>query len=179
VDTESRGLLGSHGSSRRPAPLVSEGRRFGLHAKSIVVDDSFAMVGSHNFDPRSDHYNTEAGVIVYDHRFADQLRASIMRDTEPQNAWVIAPRRPMVPLLSSVNEVIGDISESLPLFDFWPYRYATSYQLKADCTPMRPSDPNFYSCYEPVGDFPDVALSPKLIYTRLITAFGVGASGIM
>jgi phosphatidylserine/phosphatidylglycerophosphate/cardiolipin synthase-like enzyme len=179
VDTESRGLLGSHGSSRRPAPLVSEGRRFGLHAKSIVVDDSFAMVGSHNFDPRSDHYNTEAGVIVYDHRFADQLRASIMRDTEPQNAWVIAPRRPMVPLLSSVNEVIGDISESLPLFDFWPYRYATSFQLKPGCQPLRVDNPGFYSCYKPVGDFPDVALSPKLIYTRLITAFGVGASGIM
>ncbi|HET6804562.1 MAG TPA: phospholipase D family protein, partial [Frateuria sp.] len=60
VDTENHGLLGSHGSSQRPAPLVSEGRRFALHAKSIVVDDHFAMVGSHNFDPRSDHYNTEA-----------------------------------------------------------------------------------------------------------------------
>jgi hypothetical protein len=30
-----------------------------------------------------------------------------------------------------------------------------------------------------VGDFPDVALSPKLIYTRLITAFGSSASGIL
>jgi hypothetical protein len=75
--------------------------------------------------------------------------------------------------------MIGDVSESLPLFDFWPYRYATSYQLKAGCAPMRPSDPAFFSCYEPVGDFPDVALSPKLIYTRLITAFGSSASGIL
>ncbi|HEV2621594.1 MAG TPA: phospholipase D family protein [Frateuria sp.] len=179
VSTEDHGLLGSHGSSRRPAPLVSEGRRFALHAKSIVVDDRFAMVGSHNFDPRSDHYNTEAGVIVYDSRIAAQVRASILRDTEPQNAWVIAPRRPVVPVLTTVNQVIGDVSESLPLFDFWPYRYATSYQLKAGCAPMRPSDPAFFSCYEPVGDFPDVALSPKLIYTRLITAFGSSASGIL
>ncbi|MCX7513409.1 phospholipase D-like domain-containing protein [Frateuria hangzhouensis] len=179
VGTEVRGLLGSHGSSRRPAPLVSEGRRFALHAKSIVVDDRFAMVGSHNFDPRSDHYNTEAGVIVYDRRFAEQLRRAILRDIRPRNAWVIAPRRPVVPLLTKLNQAIGDISESLPLFDFWPYRYATSYQLKEGCTPMRPSDPAFYSCYEPVGDFPDVALSPKLIYTRLITAFGSSASGIL
>jgi phosphatidylserine/phosphatidylglycerophosphate/cardiolipin synthase-like enzyme len=179
VNTEDHGLLGSRGSSRRPAPLVSEGRRFALHAKSIVVDDRFAMVGSHNFDPRSDHYNTEAGVIVYDSRIAAQLRASILRDTQPQNAWVIAPRRPVVPLLTTLNQVIGDVSESLPLFDFWPYRYATSYQLKAGCAPMRPSDPAFFSCYEPVGDFPDVALSPKLIYTRLITAFGSSASGIL
>jgi len=179
VGTENHGLLGSHGSSRRPAPLVSEGRRFALHAKSIVVDDRFAMVGSHNFDPRSDHYNTEAGVIVYDRRFAGQVREAILRDTQPRNAWVIAPRQPVVPFLTKLNQVIGDVSERLPLFDFWPYRYATSFELKAGCAPMRPGDPGFYSCYEPVGDFPDVALSPKLIYTRLITAFGSTASGIL
>ncbi|WP_425601667.1 phospholipase D-like domain-containing protein [Dyella subtropica] len=181
MGTESRSVLSiRRGSKRnRPAPLVSAGRRFGLHAKSIVVDDSFAMVGSHNFDPRSDRYNTEAGVIVYDRDFAGQLRDAIMRETQPENAWVIGPRQRSIPLLSSLNAAIGDISASLPLFDFWPYRYATSYDLKPGCTPMRPSDPAFFSCYTPVGDFPDVALSPKLIYTRLITAFGAGGAGIL
>lgn len=177
--TEARGLLGSRGSRQHPAPLLSVGRRFGLHAKSIVIDDRFAMVGSHNFDPRSDHYNTEAGVIVYDPRFAAQVRRDILRDTLPENAWVIAPRRAVVPLLSEVNQGIGDVSEHLPLFDLWPYRYATSYDLKPGCQPLRIDDPAFHTCYTPVGDFPDVALSPKLIYTRLITAFGVGASGIL
>jgi len=172
-------LLGSRGSNNRPAPLLSEGRRFGLHAKSIVIDDAFAMVGSHNFDPRSDHYNTEAGVIVYDHTFADQLRHSIMRNTQPENAWVVAPRRTVVPLLSDLNEVIGSVSESLPLFDLWPFRYATSYDISPGCQPLRATDPNFYACYQPVGDFPDVALSPKLIITRLFTAFGVGAKGVL
>ena len=179
MGAERPGLLGSRGGGRRPAPLLSDGRRFGLHAKSIVVDDHFAMVGSHNFDPRSDHYNTEAGVIIYDPRFANQLRQAILRDTAPENAWVIAPRRPVVPLLSSVNQTIGDVSGSLPLFDLWPFRYATSYDLKPGCEPLRINDPAFHSCYVPVGDFPDVALSPKLIYTRLLTAFGVGASGIL
>ncbi|MHA6205619.1 phospholipase D-like domain-containing protein [Dyella soli] len=171
-----RGLLGSHGDARRnrPAPLTTPGRRFGLHAKSIVVDDDFAMVGSHNFDPRSDHYNTEAGVIVYDARFASELRASILRDTQPENAWVVGPRQ-----RSGMSEAIGDVSASLPVFDLWPYRYATSYDLKAGCTPMRPTDPGFFSCYTPVGDFPDVNISSKLIYTRLITAFGSGAKGIL
>ncbi|MFC4525545.1 phospholipase D family protein [Dyella halodurans] len=175
IGTE-RGLLGSHSQARRnrPAPLTGEGRRFGLHAKSIVVDDDFAMVGSHNFDPRSDHYNTEAGVIVYDARFANELRDSILRDTQPENAWVVARRQQ-----SSLSLAIGDISASLPIFDLWPYRYATSYELKAGCTPMRPSDPAFFSCYTPVGDFPDVATSPKLIYTRLITAFGSSAMGVL
>jgi len=175
IGTE-RGLLGSHGSTRRnrPAPLTSEGRRFGLHAKSIVVDDDFAMVGSHNFDPRSDHYNTEAGVIVYDARFANELRESILRDTQPENAWVVGPRQQ-----SELSMAIGDVSASLPVFDLWPYRYATSYELKAGCTPMRPSDPGFFACYTPVGDFPEVAVSPKLVYTRLITAFGGGVKGIL
>ncbi len=175
---EDRGLLGSRGRNR-PAPLLSTGRRFGLHAKSIVVDDQFSMVGSHNFDPRSDHYNTEAGVVIYDNRFADQLRQSILRDTAPENAWVIAPRRAVVPVLTEVNQTIGDVSERLPLFDFWPFRYATSYELKPGCQPLRINNPAFHSCYVPVGDFPDVALSPKLIYTRLLTAFGVGASSIL
>jgi putative cardiolipin synthase len=175
--TERHSLLGS--KSNRPAPLTSAGRRFGLHAKSIVVDDYFAMVGSHNFDPRSDHYNTEAGVIIYDPRFATRLRQSILRDTQPENAWVIAPRRAAVPLLTDLNEIIGDVSEKLPIFDLWPFRYATSYQLKPGCGPLRPDDPGFFGCYQAAGDFPEVALSTKLIYTRLVTAFGAGVKGIL
>jgi putative cardiolipin synthase len=172
-------LLGSSGSNNRPAPLLSEGRRFGLHAKSIVVDDRVAMVGSHNFDPRSDHYNTEAGVIVYDKTFANQLRRDILRDTQPENAWLIAPRKSAVPVLTDINQAIGTVSEHLPLFDLWPFRYATSYELKPGCQPMHASDPGFDACYRPVGDFPDVALSPKWIITRLFTAFGVGVKGIL
>ncbi len=172
-------LLGSSGASNQPAPLLSKGRRFGLHAKSIVIDDAFGMVGSHNFDPRSDHYNTESGVIVYDHTFADRLRRAIMRETEPENAWVIAPRQPVVPVLTEINQAIGTVSENLPFFDLWPFRYATSYDLKPGCPPMRAMNPRFYECYRPVGDFPDVALSPKLVITRLITAFGVGAKGVL
>ncbi|MGC1550326.1 MAG: phospholipase D family protein [Rhodanobacter sp.] len=173
------GVFGSSGRRNRPAPLLSGGRRYGLHAKSLVVDDSFAMVGSHNFDPRSDHYNTEAGVIVYDQRFASQVRDSILVDTQPENAWIIAPRRPTIPVLGNISQLLGDISASLPLFDLWPFRYATSYDLKPGCGPLLPSSPAFYGCYTPVGDFPDVAISPKLIYTRFITAFGAGVKGVL
>mgnify|MGYP001048324234 CR=1 FL=1 len=171
-------LLGS-GSGNRPAPLRSEGRRSGLHAKSIVIDDDFSMVGSHNFDPRSDHYNTEAGVIVYDPRFADAVRDSILEDTLPQNAWVIARTEPTIPVLGDISEGIADVSSRLPLFDLWPFRYATSYEIKPGCAPLAPDNPKFKECYTPVGDFPDVAVSPKLIYTRLITAFGAGVKGIL
>jgi hypothetical protein len=116
---------------------------------------------------------------VYDHRFADQLRQSILRDTQPENAWVIAPRQRKLPVLSDINDAIGTVSEHLPLFDLWPFRYATSYDLRPGCTPLRVTDPNFFACYQPVGDFPEVDLSPKLIITRLITAFGAGTTGLL
>jgi len=82
-------------------------------------------------------------------------------------------------VLGNISQWLGDISASLPLFDLWPFRYATSYDLKPGCGPLLPSDPAFYRCYTPVGDFPDVAISPKLIYTRFITAFGAGVKGVL
>jgi len=169
------------GGRRGAVPIKPEdfGPRVSLHAKSLVVDDDVAMVGSHNFDPRSDRYNTESGVIIYDHGFADQLRHSILRSTQPENAWMIAPRQSKVPVLTDINRAIGTISEQLPLFDLWPFRYATSFDLKPGCPPLRASDPRFYACYQPVGDFPDVNLSPKWVITRLITAFGSSAKGIL
>ncbi|HET6587269.1 MAG TPA: phospholipase D family protein [Oleiagrimonas sp.] len=167
------------GKRRRPAPLITKGVRIGLHAKSIVVDDRFAMVGTHNFDPRSDHYNTESGVIVYSTRFATALRTQILRDTQPRNAWTIAPRQQDIPIISPINQAISTVSSHLPWFDLWPFRYATSFDLKTGCKPLAPADPGFYKCYKPVGDFPGVDLPFKTIYTRLVTGFGFGLSGIL
>ena len=77
---------------REPVPLARPGMRRGLHAKSIVIDRRIAMIGSHNFDPRSDDLNTENGLIVWDPAFARALEADIALDLTPGNAWVIAPR---------------------------------------------------------------------------------------
>lgn len=154
------------------------GPRVGLHAKSIVIDGKISLIGSHNFDPRSDNYNTESGFIIHDATFAQALRGSVLRDTEPQNAWVIA-RRPRPMLVERVNNAINDFSTALPLFDFWPFRYATSFELKPGCGPLRTNDPRFYDCYEAVGDFPGVNLPLKTIYTRIVTAFGAGLVGIL
>ena len=38
--------------------------------------------------------------------------------------------------------------------------------------PLPPGDPGFQACYEDVGDFPEVDLPSKTIYTRIVTAFG-------
>jgi cardiolipin synthase C len=172
------GVSGSIGDLRAPLPLKSAGVRVGLHAKSLVIDDRIGMVGTHNFDPRSDKLNTESALIVYDRGFAQELEALILHDTAPENSWTVA-RRPKPPVLSGVNYSLGKVFEALPLFDFWPFRYATSYELKPGCAPLPPDDPGFAECYEPVGDFPEVGLPLKSIYTRVLTAFGAGLAPIL
>ncbi|HEX5122577.1 MAG TPA: phospholipase D family protein, partial [Rhodanobacteraceae bacterium] len=106
------------------APLKRGGVRLGMHAKSLVIDGSVALIGSHNFDPRSDDYNTESGFIIHDTTVALRVRAAVLRDSEPANAWVIAKRHGD-PIVENVNEAIADVSAALPLFDLWPFRYAT------------------------------------------------------
>ena len=161
-----------------PVPLKRAGLRIGLHAKSLVVDRRIAVVGSHNFDPRSDEYNTESMVVVHDRAFAERLARSIERDMAPGNAWVIAPRE-QLPILWGLNYNLGKYSEKLPVFDIWPLPYATSFDLKPGCTPRPPSAPDFYECYRAVGDFPEVNLGLKGIYTRVITVFGAGLIPIL
>ena len=159
-------------------PLKRAGVRIGLHAKSMVVDDRIGIVGSHNFDPRSDNFNTESLVVVHDVPFAAALEASIRRDIEPANSWLVA-RQEKPPVFSGLNYSLGKLSEKLPIFDIWPFPYATSYELRPGCEPLRRGDPRFFECYEDVGAFPEVDLPLKSVYTRILTAFGAGLVPIL
>jgi phosphatidylserine/phosphatidylglycerophosphate/cardiolipin synthase-like enzyme len=161
-----------------PTPLRRGGVRVGLHAKSMVIDDHIVVIGSHNFDPRSDFYNTESGFIIDDAQLAHAVSAAILRDAQAGNAWVIA-RQPREQPWRGINNAIADFSAALPLFDFWPFRYATSYELNPGCPPSVPGADDFYACHTDVGDFPEVDLPMKTIYTRTVTAFGAGLISIM
>ena len=169
---------GSAGSASGPVPLKRAGVRVGLHAKSMVIDDRIGVVGSHNFDPRSDNLNTESMVVVHDPDFAAALRASIELDMQPKNAWTIA-RREKPPVFSSLSYTLGKLSEKLPIFDIWPFPYASSFELREGCNPVPPGEPGFYACHEDVGAFPEVDLPLKSIYTRIVTAFGAGLVPIL
>lgn len=171
-------------SSRRAnerVPLKRAGVRIGLHAKSLVIDERVGVIGTHNFDPRGDLYNTESAVVIEDPAFARALAASIRRDIAPANSWVIA-RRDKPPVLSGLDYSMGKLAEHLPVFDFWPTRYATSYEFVPgpDCpTQPFPDQPEFRRCHRPVGDFPEVALGWKSVLTRIFTAFGAGLAPIL
>ncbi len=161
-------------------PLKRGGVRFGLHAKSLVIDERLGVIGTHNFDPRGENYNTESAVAIEDPAFARALTESIERDTAPANAWMIA-RRDKARYFSGLEYSLAKITEYLPVFDFWPVRYATSYEFKPgpECPePMSPRNPEFRRCYEPVGDFPEVDAFKRPL-TRIFTAFGAGLAPIL
>lgn len=165
------------------APLKHRGVRVGLHAKSMVIDDAITVIGSYNFDPRSEIYNTESGFIVRDATLAARVRDAILRDAATDNAWTIA-KRPPSRFFGRINSAIANLSAALPIFDLWPFRYASSFEFdpagkNGECRPMRPGAPDFYACYTDAGDFPEVNLPMKTIYTRIVTAFGAGLVSIM
>lgn len=168
-------------NANQPVRLKRAGVRIGMHAKSMVIDNRIGVIGTHNFDPRGDRYNTESAVVIDDPAFAQALAASIRGDIAPENAWVIAPRdKP--PVFSGLEYSLAKISERLPIFDLWPVRYATSYEFRPgpQCPlPLPPTDPNFRQCYEPVGDYPEVDLGFKWLSTRIFTAFGAGLAPIL
>nr|WP_079724212.1 phospholipase D family protein [Pseudoxanthomonas indica] len=179
--TESRPSFFSSGAGSSPVPLKRAGVRMGLHAKSMVIDGRIGVIGTHNFDPRSEKYNTESVVIIHDQAFAQALASSIRRDMSAENSWTIA-RRQKSPLFSGLDYSLGKVSESLPLFDLWPWRYATTYEFMPgpDCpAPLQRTDPAFMKCYRDVGDFPEVNIGPKWLYTRMLTAFGAGLVPIL
>jgi len=166
------------GRVNRPFPLTQNGPRRGVHAKSMVIDRRISIIGTHNFDPRSENYNTEGIVLIEDAAFAQQLAQSILRDIHPDNAWAVAPRQ----RISRLNYSLGKVSESLPILDIWPWRYATNYAFQPgpDCpVPLAQKAEDFYRCYRAVGDFPQVDVGPKWLLVRMLTAFGAGLVPIL
>ncbi len=64
---------------------------FGLHAKSMVVDEKIAVIGTFNLDPRSANLNTECIAIIRDDKIAGDLQMAMEIDKQPENAWKITP----------------------------------------------------------------------------------------
>jgi len=59
----------------------------GLHAKSMVIDRRYAVIGSANFDPRSAFINSEMVAVIDSTTLASELAAMIERDANPANSW--------------------------------------------------------------------------------------------
>ena len=144
-----------------PAPRV------GLHSKSFVVDGRVAMIGSHNFDPRSEGFNTENGLIVWDEVFASKLEELIRRDIEPQNSWIVA----MKPKGKQKETALAAVPKTIPQFKPWSYGSTSVYELAPGKEPRVPSAPDFYEHYYAVGAFPEVVRTRRQATVIFLSSF--------
>jgi phosphatidylserine/phosphatidylglycerophosphate/cardiolipin synthase-like enzyme len=146
-------ISGDDSTIPMPAPRV------GLHSKSFVVDGRVAMIGSHNFDPRSEGFNTENGLIVWDEDFARTLEQLIRRDIEPQNSWIVAMRPTGEQERTAITTAPENVTEFMP----WFYGSTSVYELAPGKQPLPPGHPDFYRHYYSVGSFPEVIRTRRQI----------------
>ncbi len=62
---------------------------FGLHAKSMVIDDDITVIGTFNLDPRSANLNTESIVILPSVKIAEKVKQGMLVEMQPENAWQV------------------------------------------------------------------------------------------
>ena len=154
-----------------PAPATRDmpGPRISVHAKLLVVDQRLSVVTSHNFDPRSEIYNTENGIIVDDEDFARALTEFISPMTEPPNAWLVAMRSDGEAGMGGLGRRMAHASRRLPTFDLWPHYLTQNYQLPSSIPAPDRDDPRFHEHWVAVGQAPEVERGQRRIMTSLIS----------
>ena len=60
---------------------------FGLHAKSMVIDNKITVIGTFNLDPRSANLNTECVVIVRSDKISRGVLKGMEEEFKPENSW--------------------------------------------------------------------------------------------
>lgn len=60
---------------------------FGLHAKSMVIDDQITVIGTFNLDPRSANLNTESVTIIPSKIISTKVKQGMIEEMQPENAW--------------------------------------------------------------------------------------------
>lgn len=60
---------------------------FGLHAKSMVIDDKISVIGTFNLDPRSANLNTESITIIPSQEISKSIKQGMVIEMKPENAW--------------------------------------------------------------------------------------------
>lgn len=83
-----------------------------LHAKTLTVDDAFAIVGSGNFDIRSFRLNLELTLLLFGESFTKQvleLQQSYMRDSTPIDARQWLARSKWSRLTENTAKLFGPV----------------------------------------------------------------------
>lgn len=64
---------------------------FGLHAKSMVIDDKIVVIGTFNLDPRSANLNTECITVISSEKVAQSVLQGMNVEFGPENSWETTP----------------------------------------------------------------------------------------
>ena len=92
---EVRALLGSTRGSGQSAKISRYGN-YALHGKMYVFDRKKILIGSMNFDQRSQHINTEIGLIIGSPDIAQQTAQRFENMVKPENCYALALSPPGV-----------------------------------------------------------------------------------
>jgi putative cardiolipin synthase len=88
---ESRSLLGNARGSGQTSRLSRYGN-YALHAKLFVIDRQRIFIGSMNYDQRSEHINTEVGLIIDSGALAQQTATRFEAMVQLDNSYTLALR---------------------------------------------------------------------------------------
>jgi putative cardiolipin synthase len=86
---EVRSLLGNTRGSGQSKKISRYGN-YALHGKLYVFDRKRVLIGSMNFDQRSQHINTEIGLIIGSDDIAQQTARRFENMIKPENCYVLA-----------------------------------------------------------------------------------------
>jgi len=66
----------------------------GLHEKISVIGGNEVFIGTFNIDPRSQHLNTEVGILIHSEELGRQVLEKLSIDLLPVNSWrlVLSPK---------------------------------------------------------------------------------------
>ncbi len=168
IDEKKRGISSRSIVDGDDSTLPMPAPRVGLHAKSFVVDGRVALIGSHNFDPRSEGINTENGLVVWDEPFARALEALIRRDIEPRNSWVVAMKQDQASAEQNGHE---PAVKTKTRYDSRFYGSTSVFELIPGKEAVTPESPDFYRNYYSVGSFPEVIKTRRQIMVLLLGSF--------
>lgn len=141
-----------------------------LHTKAWVVDNRWSAIGSFNWDPRSEIFNSEVMAVFDDPDLAEVLRQLLKPLEKPENAWVVAERELPIGLeqLDGLTDLFNEFSSEVVGLRTWSLSNTACYEFVGD-TPLSPYEEGFHQNFKSVGSFPEVeSTDKKRVYSTLM-----------
>ncbi|MGH9151224.1 MAG: phospholipase D-like domain-containing protein [Acidimicrobiales bacterium] len=99
----------SYGELLDAGVRIFEYQRTMLHAKTLVVDEEWANIGSSNFDHRSFALDAELNVAIQDRGVAAEIAGHFLDDLEAAEEWDLERWRAR-PLHARAYEYLGELA---------------------------------------------------------------------